>query len=165
MPIPSHSFTLRWRATPTLNTPSRCTVLAPTAAHPRSSASPANASTRKPRSPSLKERSRRRRTWMMSQRRTHAPTARNSIARSPATSNRTSARGTRSIWTTDSSQSAACSKWLSSHTTNLQWTWSGMQRRRIRGAINGTQGWRIMGSMTRTGGQPLHKKTDLTITI
>ncbi len=76
---------------------------APTAAHWRSGASLANASTRKPRSPSLARKRRKRRTRTKSQRRTHAPTARNTTARSPIALNRTNARGTRNIRDTASS--------------------------------------------------------------
>ncbi len=53
---------------------------------------------------------RKQRTRKMSQRRTHAPTARNTTAGSPIASNRTNACATRSIRDTASSQSAMSSK-------------------------------------------------------
>jgi hypothetical protein len=58
---------------------------------------------RKQRSPSLAEKRRKQRTRTTSQRRTHAPTARNTTAGSPIASNRTNACGTRSIRDTASS--------------------------------------------------------------
>ncbi len=53
---------------------------------------------------------RKRRTRMTSQRRTHAPIARNTTARSPIASSRTNACGTRNIRDTASSQSAMSSR-------------------------------------------------------
>jgi hypothetical protein len=58
---------------------------------------------KKPRSPSLGRKRRKRRTRTTNQKRTHAPTARNTTAGSPIVSNRTNACGTRSIRDTTSS--------------------------------------------------------------
>ncbi len=93
-------------ATPTPNTPNQHTVLAPTAAHLRSSASHGTANTRKPRSPSLAETRRKRRTRTTSQRQTHAPVARYITTKSFIESSRTNACGTRNIKDTPSSRSA-----------------------------------------------------------
>ena len=87
----------------TQTTPNQHTVLAQTAFHPRRGASHTNARTRKPRSQSLAEKRRKRRTRMMSQRRIHALIARNTTARSPIMSSRTNACETRNIRDTTSS--------------------------------------------------------------
>jgi hypothetical protein len=123
-----------------------------TAALLRRSASLVNASTRNPRRPRLARKRKKRRTRTMSQRRTRAPIARNTTARSPTTSSRTNACGTKNIRDTASSRSAMSLRLISNHASNFWRTWVGMRRRTIRAENDGARGRRRKERMRMTNG-------------
>jgi hypothetical protein len=100
-----------WTGTLTQNTMNRHTVRVLTETHPKKHASHGEAVARNLIAPSRTADARERtRTRITSQRRIRAPTARNSIARSPIKSNQTSACGTRNTRDTASNQSVMSSE-------------------------------------------------------
>jgi hypothetical protein len=108
---------------------------------------------KKPKKAKAREKKKKRRPRTMSQRRTRAPIARNTTARSHIELNQTNTCGTKNLRGTASSRSAMSSRSISSHASNFQQNWVGMRRRTIRAANDGARGHQRKERTRRTNGE------------